>query len=163
MKISQIVAVSENNTIGKDNDLIWRLPADLKFFKNTTTGHHMLLGRKNYDSIGRPLPNRVSLIVTRDTSYSAEGAEVFHSIDDAIQFARDAGETELFIVGGAEIYNQTLPLIDKIYFTEVHQSFEGDCFYDELDKSDWAEVSREYHEADAKNPYNYSFVVYERK
>ena len=162
MQISQIVAVAQNGAIGKDNDLIWRLPADLKFFKNTTTGHHMLLGRKNYDSIGRPLPNRVSLIISRNTDYVAEGAEVFSSIEDAIQFAKDEGESELFIVGGAQIYEQTMDLTTRIYYTEVHESFDGDCFYDRPDEKYWKEISREDHQSDEKNPYDYSFVVYER-
>lgn len=162
MIISQIVAVAENGVIGKDNDLIWRLPADLKYFKATTSGHHIIMGRKNYESIGRPLPNRTSVIITRNKDYKAEGCIVVNSIKEALEVAKASGETEAFIIGGGEIYKSSLELTDKIYYTEVHETFEGDTFYPALDKKTWKEVTRENHFAEEKNPYAYSFVVYEK-
>ena len=162
MIISQIVAVAENNVIGKDNDLIWRLPADLKYFKNTTSGHHILMGRKNYESIGRPLPNRTSVIITRNKDYKAEGCIVVNSIEEALEVAKANGETEAFIIGGGEIYKSSLQQTDKIYYTEIHETFDGDTFYPELDKTIWKETAREKHLKDEKNPYDYSFVVYEK-
>ncbi len=162
MMISQIVAVAENNVIGKDNDLIWRLPADLKYFKKTTSGHHILMGRKNYESIGKPLPNRTSVIITRNKDYKAEGCIVVNSITEALEVAKANGETEAFIIGGGEIYKSSMDKTDKIYYTEVHESFDGDTFYPELDKGKWKEISRETHSKDEKNPYDYSFVVYEK-
>lgn len=162
MRISQIVAVASNGAIGKDNDLIWRLPADLKFFKATTMGHHMILGRKNYESIGRPLPGRVSVIVTRNANYTAEGAVVYTSLEAAIDFARSEGEEEVFIVGGAQIYEQTMDITERIYYTEVHKSFDADCFYPDLKSDEWKEVDRTDFKADEKNPLDYSFVVYDR-
>lgn len=160
MIISQIVAVAENRAIGKDNDLIWRLPADLKYFKEITTGHHIIMGRKNYESIGRPLPNRTSIIITRNKDYKAEGCIIVHSLDEALKIANQNGETEAFIIGGGEIYKNSMELTDKIYYTEVHETFEADTFYPELDTSIWKEVSREKHFKDEKNTYDYSFVKF---
>jgi dihydrofolate reductase len=162
MKISQIVAVSSNNAIGKNNALIWKLSSDLQYFKKITSGHHILLGRKNYESIGRALPNRVSLIVTRNQNFEAKDCYTFTDIESSIAFAEKAGEEELFIIGGGQIYDQTLPLCTTIYLTEVHHTFEADCFYQPLNEKEWEEVSRENHEADEKNEYAYSFVVYKR-
>lgn len=162
MIISQIVAVAENKVIGKDNDLIWRLPADLRYFKETTSGHHILMGRKNYESIGRPLPNRTSVIITRNKDYQAEGCIVVNSIEEALKVAKANGETEAFIIGGGEIYKSSLQQTDKIYYTEIHETFDGDTFYPELDKTTWKETAREKHLKDEKNPYDYSFVVYEK-
>lgn len=162
MIISQIVAVAENKVIGKDNDLIWRVPADLRYFKETTSGHHILMGRKNYESIGRPLPNRTSVIITRNKDYQAEGCIVVNSIEEALKVAKANGETEAFIIGGGEIYKSSLQQTDKIYYTEIHETFDGDTFYPELDKTTWKETAREKHLKDEKNPYDYSFVVYEK-
>ncbi len=162
MIISQIVAVAANGVIGKDNDLIWRLPADLKFFKNTTMGHHMLMGRKNYESIGKPLPGRTTIIVTRDPEYQQEGCIVKQSIDDAIQYASDNNEEELMIIGGGQIYEQTLALTNRIYLTEVHQQFDGDTFYPSLNVDEWKETGRVFHAKDEKNAFDFSFVTLER-
>lgn len=162
MIVAQIVAVAQNNVIGRDNDLIWRLPADLKHFKNTTSGHHILTGRKNYESIGRPLPNRTTVIITRDKNYTAEGCIVCHSIEEAIQYSKDQNQERIFIMGGGEIYKQSLALTDEIYLTEVKEEFEGDTFYPVLD-SEWIEESREAHQADEKNAYAYDFVKLVRK
>ncbi len=164
MIISQIVAVAENGAIGKDNDLPWRLPADLKFFKQTTLGHHMVTGRKNYESIGRPLPGRTTIILSRNPDYAVEGCEVFQNLDEAIEIAQRNGEEELFIIGGAQIYLESLPVTQKIYMTEVETSVpDADTFYPELDITEWEEVSRERHLANEKNPFAYSFVVFERR
>lgn len=163
MRIAQIVAVAQNGVIGKDNDLIWRLSNDLKYFKNITTGHHIIMGRKNYESIGRPLPNRTSIIITRNPNYKAEGCIVVNSLEKAIEIAKTNGDDEAFIIGGGEIYNMSMNLVNRIYYTEVHESFEGDTFYPELDKSTWNEISREKHSSDEKNAHDYSFVIYDSK
>lgn len=162
MIISLIAAVAENNVIGKDNTLIWHLPADMKYFKEKTTGHCVLTGRKNYESIPekfRPLPNRTNLIITRQANYDAPGALVFPSIESAISFAKQKGENELFIIGGAEIYKQCLPFADKLYLTEIKQSFDGDAFFPVVDNFIWTEESRTNFVADDKNKYAYSFVI----
>jgi dihydrofolate reductase len=162
MIISLIVAIAENNVIGKDNTLIWHLPADMKYFKEKTSGHCILTGRKNYESIPekfRPLPSRSNLIITHQKNYEAPGAFVFHFIENAITFAQKQGETELFIIGGAEIYKQCLPIADKIYITRIKHPFEGDAFFPELNTDEWKEESRIDFKADEKNKYDYSFVV----
>jgi dihydrofolate reductase len=159
MTISIVVAISENHAIGKDNKLLWRLPADLKHFKEITTGHTIIMGRKTYESVGRPLPNRRNIIITRQP-IAIEGCEVVNSIDAALALC--AEEDEVFIVGGAEIYRQSLHLTNRIYLTVVHKEFEGDSFFPEIKKEDWKEVSREDHQADEKNPLPYSFITLER-
>lgn len=162
MKISQIVAISENRAIGKDNDLIWRLPADLKHFKEVTMGHCMLMGRKNFESIGRPLPGRTTIIVTRDTNYKMEGCHVVNSIESGIELAKSLNEQELMVIGGGEIYNQTLSITQKLYLTEVHEGFDADTFYPEIDDKDWKVVEEESFQKDEKNPFDYTFKTLER-
>ena len=162
MKISAIVAIASNGAIGKGNDLIWRLPNDLKYFKKITSGHHIIMGRKNYESIGRPLPNRTNVVITRNESYREKGVEVCHSLEGALKIAEANGETEVFIIGGAQIYEMAMPIIDTLYLTEVHQEFEGDVFF-QPDLSHWKEISREDHQADDKHLCNYSFVTYQRQ
>lgn len=165
MIISSIAAVAQNSVIGKNNQLIWRLPADMKYFKDITEGHCVITGRKNYESIPekfRPLTNRTNIVVTRQKNYSAPGAIVVNSIEEAIEVARKKGETEVFIIGGAEIYKQTMSVADKIYFTAVHQSFEGDAFFPEIDANKWKEVSRKAMPADEKHKYAYTFCVLEK-
>ena len=165
MKISAIVAVSENNVIGKDNRLIWRLPADMKFFKDKTTGHCVITGRKNYESIPekfRPLPDRKNIVVTRQKDYQAPGAIVVNTLDDAIAVAREQQETELFIIGGGEIYRQAISLCDIIYLTRIHANFEGDTFFPELNSEDaitngWKLNWSEEHPADEKHLYSFTF------
>lgn len=157
MKIAQIVAISENNAIGKDNDLIWRLPADLKHFKAITMGHCMLMGRKNYESIGRPLPGRTTIIVTRDKDYRQEGCHVVNTITDGLSLARKLEEKELMVIGGGEIYEQTLLYTDKVYLTLVHEVFEADTFYPSLENHNWVEIAVEKHLADDKNKFDYTF------
>lgn len=163
MIITQIVAVAENNVIGKDNQLIWRLPADLKHFKNLTSGHYLITGRKNHDSIGRPLPNRTTIIITRSKEYTAEGCLIVHSIEEAIELAKKANQERVFIMGGGEIYKQSLSITDEIYLTEVKANFEGNTFYPKLDKNEWIEESREENHPDEKNAYHYDFVKLVRK
>lgn len=165
MIISSIAAVAENNVIGKDNQLIWRLPSDMKFFKDKTEGHCIITGRKNYESIPekfRPLVNRTNIVVTRQKNYSAPGAIVVHSIDEAVAMAKEQGEAELFIIGGADIYKQTMVITDRIYLTEVHHSFEGDAFFPKIDRTQWKEISRLDMPADEKHKYAYSFCVLEK-
>ena len=167
MTLSIIVAVSENNVIGKDNKLIWHLPADMKFFKEKTVGHVIITGRKNYESIPekfRPLPERTNIVITRQKNYHAGGAMVVPSIEGALQYAeKNHGNEEVFIIGGAEIFIQTLSLCDKIYLTRIHHSFEGDVFFAEPPKDTWELIGSEKHEADDKNKYNFTFETYVSK
>lgn len=157
--ISMIVAMGENRLIGRDNDLPWHIPADLKFFKATTMGKPMIMGRKTFDSIGRPLPGRRTIVVTRNPDWACEGVEVASSLDDALKLAE--GADEVMIVGGAQIYAQALAKADRLYVTEVALSLEGDAYFPEINDAEWGVVSRENHEAEGKNPA-YSFVVYDR-
>jgi len=166
MKVSLIVAVSENGVIGKDNDLIWHLPKDMKFFKETTLEHHVIMGRKNFESIPhkyRPLPNRTNVVITRQSDYKAEGCVVVNSVEESLEIAKQNGETEPFIIGGGQIYKIALEqnLVDRIYLTRIHHSFDGDTFFPELSE-DWKEVKREDCFADEKNKYDYSFIILEK-
>jgi len=159
MIVSIIVAISENRVIGKDNKLLWHLPADLKHFKDTTIGHTVIMGRKTYDSVGKPLPKRRNIIITRQP-ITIEGCEVVNSIEAALDLCKS--EDEVFIVGGAEIYKQSVKLTDRIYLTIVHKNFDGDSFFPEIDKTEWKEISREDFEPDEKNNLPYSFIKLER-
>lgn len=159
--VSAIVAAAENNAIGKDNQLLWHLPNDLRFFKRTTTGHPVIMGRKTYESVGKPLPNRRNIIITRQTGYAVEGAEVVHSLTEALESC--TGEAEVFVVGGAEIYDQALPVVDRIYLTRVHAVLSADSFFPELDEREWLLVSAESHPADSRHAYSYTFGIYERR
>jgi dihydrofolate reductase len=160
MIVSIVVAISENHAIGKDNKLLWYLPNDLKHFKNITTGHTVIMGRKTYESVGKPLPNRRNIIITRQ-NMTIEGCEVVNSIDTALALCRD--EAEAFIVGGAEIYKQSLSKTDRLYITIVHENFEGDSYFPEIEKNTWKETEREDHEPDEKNSLPYSFITFERQ
>jgi len=166
MKVSLIVAVAENGVIGKDNDLIWHLPKDMKFFKDTTQGHHVIMGRKNFESIPhkyRPLPNRTNVVITRQSDYKAEGCVVVNSVESAIDIAQKNGDTEPFIIGGGQIYKIALEqnLVDRVYLTKIHHTFEGDTFFPKL-SDNWEEVKREDCFADEKNKYDYSFIVFKK-
>lgn len=161
MRISLIAALAENGIIGKDNALPWRLPADLKHFRRITTGHPVIMGRRNYESIGRPLPERRNIVMTRRPGYSAPGCTVVASLEAALAAARGAPET--FVIGGAEIYAQTLCLAERLYLTLVHARVAGDTVFPALDWTEWRETSRERHEADARHSYAYSFVTLERR
>ncbi|HWY38979.1 MAG TPA: dihydrofolate reductase [Bacteroidia bacterium] len=167
MILSIIVAAAENNVIGKDNGLIWRLPADMKFFKETTTGHAIITGRKNYESIPekfRPLSDRENIVITRQENYKAPGAVVVSSIENALEYVRQHhGNEEVFIIGGAEIYKQTLSMCHKIYLTRVHHSFEGDAFFPSLNENDWQLKNSEDFKADEKNAYNFTIQTWIKK
>lgn len=165
MKIVQVVAVAENNAIGKDNRLLWRLPNDMKFFREQTMGHCIITGRKNYESIPekfRPLPGRTNIVVTRQENYSAPGAVVVPTIEAGIAYAKSKGEERLCVIGGGEIFRQMMSVTDEILFTRVHHSFEADVFFPELDPAIWKETWREGHTADEKHKYDYTFIRYER-
>ena len=166
MKVSLIVAVAENGVIGKDNDLIWHLPKDMQFFKEITIGHHVIMGRKNFESIPhkyRPLPNRTNIIITRQSEYKAEGCIVVNSVETALEIAKNNGDIEPFIIGGGQIYRIAIEknLVDKIYLTKIHHSFKGDTFFPEL-SSDWRETNKIENKADDKHKYNYDFITLER-
>jgi len=154
------VAVGENLAIGKNNQLLWHMPADLKFFKQTTSGHTVIMGRKTFDSVGRPLPNRRNIVITRDKSLSIENVEVVHSLDEALNLTKD--EEKVFIVGGAEIYRQALPKTDLLYLTTIHHDFDADTFFPSFNRSDWETISTDAHKADEKNKYDYTFEVLKR-
>ncbi len=167
MRVSLIVAVSENGVIGKDNDLIWHLPKDMKFFKETTIGHHVIMGRKNFESIPhkyRPLTDRTNIVITRQLGFKAEGCIVVNSVVAALDIAKNNGDTEPFIIGGGQIYKIALEqnLVDRIYLTKIHHTFDGDTFFPELN-SEWKEINREDCFSDEKNKYDYSFLVLEKK
>lgn len=160
---SIIVAKSDNNVIGKDNGLVWHMPADLKHFKNKTMGHYIIMGRKTLESMDKPLPGRTTIVVTRNKNYRAEGCIIVHDIQEAFRIAEDNKQEEVFILGGAEIYKLTIDIADKIYLTEIKADFEGNAFFPDIDPKKWREVRRDEFEADEKNPYPYAFVDLERK
>lgn len=167
MIVSAIAAVAENGTIGLDGDLPWHLPDDLKYFQRITTGHHVVTGRKNYESIPpkyRPLKGRTNMIVTRNAAYDAPGALVKPSLETALAFSHNAGEEEVFIIGGGQIYREALQkgLVDRLYLTMVHAEIEGDTRFPEIDPQEWIEQSRVLHKADERHAQAFSFVVMER-
>ncbi|WP_316830052.1 dihydrofolate reductase [Pedobacter aquatilis] len=160
--LSIAVATGENFEIGKNNQLLWHMPADLKFFKQTTSGHTVIMGRKTFDSVGRPLPNRRNIVITRDTKLKIDGVEVVNSLAEALKITANE-DKPVFIVGGAEIYRQALPETDTLYLTTIHHTFDADTFFPEIDKNEWKIISSEPHKADEKNIYDYTFEVLERK
>ncbi|MFF2156774.1 dihydrofolate reductase [Paenibacillus chitinolyticus] len=159
MSISFIFAMDRNNAIGIDNKLPWHLPADLKYFKKMTTGHPILMGRKTYDSIGRPLPNRDNIILTRQSGFEAEGCTVVHTVEEVLERYT---EGEVFVIGGTEVFLLFWPHVDKLYVTFIDDTFEADTFFPEIDPGEWTLVSDEPGIRDEKNPYDYTFRVYER-
>jgi len=159
--LSIIVAMAQNRTIGINNTMPWRIPEDLKHFKALTMGHHMVMGRKTFDSIGKPLPGRTTIVVTRDRNLKTDGCIMAHSLQEAI--AACAGDEEIFVVGGADIYTQALPLADTLYITEIQQDIIGDTVFSAFDKTEWLEVSREIHHQETPQPLEYHFVIYRRK
>jgi dihydrofolate reductase len=162
MLLSAITAVAENNVIGKDNALPWRLPADMRYFKNTTMGHAVIMGRKTYDSFGKALPGRTNIVVTTRSSLALPDAVVVHSVEEAVTKAREIEPSEAFVLGGAQIYGEMLPVTDRIYLTRIFESFEGDAFFPRLESGDWELVSEDSHEPDEKNRYAYSFQLWKR-
>lgn len=164
--LSIIVAASDNNIIGKDNALVWHLPADMQYFKETTMGHCVITGRKNYESISekfRPLVGRTNIVVTRDKDFIAPGAIVVGSIEEAIEKAYELEKEEVFIIGGGEIYRQTLHMADKLYITRVYGDFDGDVFFPQINENEWIEVGAQFNQADEKNKYSTIRFVFERK
>ena len=152
--------MSENRVIGINNKLPWHLPADLRHFRRLTTGHPVIMGRRNYESIGKPLPNRTNIVVTRNPDYRAAGCLVTHSLDDAMNSA--GNDRDIFIIGGAEIYRQAFDRANRIFITLIHARIEGDTYFPEFEGPSWREISRERHERDENNPYPFSFLTYER-
>jgi dihydrofolate reductase len=162
MILSCIVATARHRVIGRDNDIPWYLPADLQYFKKTTLDHHIIMGRNCYASIGRPLPKRTNIIVTRDLFFISSNCLVARSIDEAIAMAKNNGETEAFIIGGGQIYEQTVDLWDKLYLTEVDLDVQGDVYFPEWQTDAWQLIHEECHTRDDKNEYDYCFKTYSR-
>lgn len=158
--VTIIAAFAQNNALGKDNDLIWHLPADLKRFKKITSGHYILMGRNTFESIGKPLPNRTTIIITRNNNYVKDGCLIAHSLEEAIEMVTD--KKEVFIIGGAQIYKEAIKknLADKLDVTLVHETFEADVYFPEINLDIWKETKREDFKADEKNKYDFSFVTY---
>lgn len=159
--INIVVAKASNNVIGAKNDLIWHLPNDLKHFKSITSGHPIIMGRKTFESLGRPLPNRTNIVVTRDQNWNAEGIEIASSLAKAIESAKKIDD-DIYIIGGGNIYKQAMEFTDVLYITEVHHEFDGDTYFPEIDSDEWEEVERQDFKKDEKHPYAYSFVTYKR-
>lgn len=157
--ISLLWAMDENRAIGRNNQLPWHLPEDLKYFKRVTMGKPIAMGRKTYDSIGRPLPGRENIVITRNQGITIEGCTVIHDVKDLVK--RD--DEELFVIGGAEIFKEILPFADRLYVTEIREEFEADTFFPEYNLSDWELIESTPGMKDEKNPYNYEFLVYQRK
>jgi dihydrofolate reductase len=163
MRVSIIAAVAKNGTIGIDNELPWRLPADMRHFKQITMGHHLIMGRKTFESVG-PLPGRNTIVVTRRGSTSLPaGVKSAPSVPEALDIARLAGEAEAFVAGGAEIYRAALDYADRLYLTRIDRDFAGDAAFPEIDEEEWREVESRRHDPDEKNPDRFSFVVMERR
>ncbi len=160
MMVSMVVAIAENNAIGKDNQLLWYLPKDLKHFKTITSGHTVIMGRKTFDSVGKPLPNRRNIVITRNTDLTIDGVEVVNSLAQALELC--AAADEVFIVGGAEIYKEAMAHTDRIYLTVVHEEFEADTFFPEIDRNLWKEIASESHQPDEKNNLSFTFSTLER-
>jgi dihydrofolate reductase len=158
MTLSAIVAMAANRCIGRDNTLPWRLPADLKRFKQLTLGHTLILGRKTYESIGRPLPGRTMIVVTRQRDYAPQGVQVAHSLEEALALARGG---EVFLAGGAELYRQAMDRVERLHLTRIHRDYEGDTFFPEVDLSRWRLSAEEHHSATPTEPA-FSFLTYER-
>ena len=161
--ISFIVAAAENNVIGKDNQLPWHLPSDMKYFKNQTWGMTVIMGRKSLESLGKPLQGRKNIVVTRNKEWQQEGTEVAHSINEAIDLAKETGVNEIFIIGGAEIFKEAMPFANRIYLTRIHHHFDGDAYFPEVSDAEWTLVQSRFCDADEKNQYPHTFQVWERK
>ncbi|MDR4925993.1 dihydrofolate reductase [Peribacillus sp. YIM B13472] len=160
--ISLIVAMDQNRVIGKNNELPWHLPADLQYFKKVTMGHPIVMGRKTFESIGRVLPGRENVIVTRNQDFKAEGCVVLHDIAQIKTFA-DNRDEEVFVIGGAEIFKEILPVTDRLYITEIHETFEGDTFFPVIDENHWDKISSNPGSIDEKNRYSHDFIILQKK
>jgi dihydrofolate reductase len=160
-----IAALTKNRVIGKNNDLPWKLPDDMKFFMETTKGNHVILGRKNYDSIPprfKPLPNRTNIVVTRQKNFHAPGCIVVDSVEKGLKIAKENNEREAFIIGGAEIYKLGLPHADRLYLTEINADIDGDTYFPKIDETKWRESSRIHHSKDDRHAYSFDFVTYDK-
>lgn len=165
MIISMIAALSKNHVIGKNNDLPWKLPDDMKFFMEKTKGHHAIMGRKNYDSIPqkfKPLPHRTNIVVTRQKNFKAPGCIIVDSLEKGLSIARENHEHETFIIGGAEIYKLGLPHANRLYLTEIDAEIQGDTFFPDFERDQWMETSRQHHDKDERHAYSFDFVIYEK-
>ncbi len=161
MRISIIAAVSKNGVIGKNNSLPWKLPSDMKKFKELTIGKPVIMGRKTFESIGKPLAGRINIILTRNSDFNAEGVAIVNSPEEALQMVAD--QDEIMIIGGESVYGQFLPQASRIYLTRVDSDFDGDSFFPPMDLNSWIEVSRETREPDEKNAHRHTFFVYDKK
>ncbi|MDG5788911.1 dihydrofolate reductase [Evansella sp. AB-P1] len=159
--ISMIVAMGENNVIGLNGDMPWHIPNDLKYFKRVTSGHSVIMGRKTYESIGKPLPNRRNFVITHNQAFSVPGVEVCHSLQELDQLV--TSNEEIFVIGGATIYKELLPKADRLYITKIHDQFEGDTYFPQFKEEEWKIVSMEQGTVDEKNKYPHTFLIYERK
>ncbi|OED44098.1 dihydrofolate reductase [Endozoicomonas sp. (ex Bugula neritina AB1)] len=166
MKLAMIAAVAENNAIGINNKMPWYLPGDLRYFKAVTMGKPIIMGRKTFDSLKKPLPGRTNIVITRDSQWSHEGVNVVHSLDDAIDLAEGValinGNEEIMVIGGEQIYRMAMEKADRLYLTKVHQSFEGDAFFPEFDENQWVESSRQDLHSEDEEPLTYSYLVLDR-
>ncbi|HZX74683.1 MAG TPA: dihydrofolate reductase [Cyclobacteriaceae bacterium] len=165
MMISLIAALTQNHVIGKNNDLPWHLPDDMKYFMQTTKGHVVIMGRKNYESLPakfRPLPDRMNIVVTRQKNFLAPGCTMVNSLEAGVRIAESAKEKELFIIGGAEIFKLALPIANRLYLTEIKTNIDGDTFFPEFDKATWKESSRKPHLKDERHKFDFDFVTYEK-
>ena len=163
MRKSIIVAIEENNGIGYQNQMPWHLPAELKLFKQLTMGHHLIMGRKTFEAIGKPLPGRTTIIVTRNPNYVVSGCQIAHSLEQALQIAQNAHVEEVFICGGQSIYEEALKTADRLYLTRIHDEYPTDIFFPNFETADWQEISSDFHPADEKNPSAFTFFVYDRR
>lgn len=162
MILSIIAAIGTNNALGNNNQLLWHMPADMQFFKRTTTGHTVIMGRKTFESFPKgALPNRRNIVVTRDPNYSKPNIEVVHSIEEALGLLKNSPSQEVFVIGGGELYKEALPWADKLYITHIDDAPEADTFFPAIG-SEWQKVSEETHSADEKNPHNYTFTTYQK-
>lgn len=166
MKISLICAMAKNGVIGRNNGLPWHLPEDLRYFKETTMGHAIIMGRKTWESIGRPLPGRISIVVTGNSSYQADGAKVVHSVDQAVRVAQALSETdtvsEAFVIGGAAMYAAAMPVAARFYLTRVHAEVEGDTVLTGFNEEEWHEINRQDFSRNEANPYDYSICILDK-
>lgn len=163
MKITHVVAMADNRVIGRDNAIPWHLPDDMKHFRDVTVARPIIMGRKTFESIGRALPDRRNIVISRQEDYEALGCDVVHSLEEAIELAEKDGTEEIVIIGGAQIYENSLSLADRLYLTIVHGDFDGDAYYPEILEERWREVDREEHPADDKHAYAFTFVTYDRR
>jgi dihydrofolate reductase len=163
MIVSLVVAAAENNAIGKDNQLLWHLPNDLRFFKNITWGMVVVMGRKTFEAVNKPLPGRINIVITRQPGWTGEGTITAIDLEDALKKAAETNCKEIFVIGGGEIYKQSMAIANKIYITRVHATLDADTFFPVIDDNKWTLTSNEDFEADVKHAYAYSFQVWEKK